>query len=49
MRELDSHLGDIHNDIVDLESSITRSLESRILDCSLILNQVTSVAAHVDW
>jgi hypothetical protein len=49
MRELDAFLGDIHNDIVDMEASITRSLEIRILECGDMLNIVTNVVAEVDW
>ena len=49
MKELDSYLGDIHNDIVDMEASITRSLEDKILQCSDLLNHVTDVAANMDW
>jgi DNA mismatch repair ATPase MutS len=47
--ELDEYLGDIHNDIVDMEAYITRQLEQRILEQADLLIKISNIAAELDW
>jgi DNA mismatch repair ATPase MutS len=49
MRELDSQLGDIPEQIADIERAFFSQIQAKLTECSRVIFDAVDIIAELDW